>query len=90
MNKIFAPFDEQQIASIDGFQACPEFHPYTCCNHQSMRSRTNMLAYRAGLVCPNCGRLQKWAWDFSADGSWKETAEKVSRYRRAVMTRQAR
>lgn len=49
-----APFSDWDVEVIREYQKGEIFHPYTCCDHQTMTMS------RAGLVCPKCGALQTW------------------------------
>jgi hypothetical protein len=51
---VHAPFSDEQVLLLERYQEAGAFHPYTCCQHRSMQPR------RAGLYCPDCGRLQTW------------------------------
>ncbi len=53
-NRIYTPFDDETMELLETYQGSLMFHPYTCCDHQTMR------VSRAGLVCPKCGVVQNW------------------------------
>jgi len=51
---IHAPFDDEQVEVMARYQKEGRFHPYTCCNHQTM------VMTHDGLKCPKCGVVQNW------------------------------
>lgn len=62
-----APFTEDQVDSLNGFQVAGLFHPFTC---GGASCRDDLVATVDGWVCPSCGNTQKWANRFMADWSW--------------------
>lgn len=71
MAKVTAPFTEEQVKSLNGYQQCEKLHPFTCPQGHSL------IAVAAGWACPACLGVgtafrQTWAWRFMADFSWKE------------------
>jgi hypothetical protein len=62
-----APFSEQQMASLQRFQACEMMHPYTChhCSHK-------LVPIVDGLLCPEHGLVQTWVIGFTANGGWQD------------------
>lgn len=63
-----APFTPEQVESLNGFQRCGCFHPFTC-----GKCRNDLIATEQGWVCQNgCDYTQDWAHDFMADNSWKK------------------
>jgi hypothetical protein len=65
--KIRAPFSPIQIKSLNEFQRCDSFHPFTCGNNGCSKILTATVD---GWVC-DCGYTQDWAHDFMADYSWE-------------------
>lgn len=63
MSQITPPFTAEQVAGLIAWQECGWVHPFTCCDHQTMRAEPR------GLVCPKCERVQTWAHDFMAEGA---------------------
>ncbi len=51
---VYAPFDDEQVALMNRYQNSGDFHPYTCCDHQTM------VMTREGLTCPKCQTVQNW------------------------------
>lgn len=49
-----APFSEADVAKVEAYQTGHVFHPYTCCDHQTMQMTCD------GLKCPKCGVVQDW------------------------------
>jgi hypothetical protein len=63
-------FTEDQVASINGYQRCGRWHPFTCgADHEGERV---LIATAAGMRCPTCDYQQDWAHKFMADWSWLE------------------
>ena len=67
MYKVFAPFNEEQIANINNWQQSTEIPtlPYTCLHHSS----EPMIASKHGLDCPieGCGYHQNWVHPVMAE-----------------------
>lgn len=61
-NKINTPFTDEQVNGLRRWQKCGWVHEFTCCDHATME------VSRHGFLCPKCGNLQDWAWDYMADG----------------------
>jgi hypothetical protein len=71
MSRVDAPFTEEQVKSLNGYQQFGQMHPFTCgndsCHHVSL------VATKDGWDCPQCHKhKQTWCHNFMADGSWKE------------------
>lgn len=78
MDKIFAPFDERQIAALNDFQRSNRFHPFTCggdrhdkahMDYMKKHQETDngiLIADKDGWRCPVCDYRQSWAWSFMA------------------------
>lgn len=72
MSKIEAPFTELQIASINEYQHCGKFHPFTCAACKADENNDEpLVAFEYGMQCLYCPYVQKWVHDFMADWSWK-------------------
>ena len=76
---IRAPWTEDQVASLNAYQKCRAYHPYTCgaegC-HDPVRSHSSgvLRATRDGWVCDICEKWhQDWAHKFTTDWSWRDT-----------------
>lgn len=67
MNRVDAPWTEQQVASLTAFQADGRFHPFTCpgafgtCGQKDDR---NLRPTIDGWVCACGSYRQPWAWSF--------------------------
>lgn len=67
-----APFEPEQVESINGFQEAGLMHPFTCpCDHHD---ESVLVATVDAMVCPDddCEYRQSWVHDFMADGSWSD------------------
>lgn len=66
-----APWTEDQIASLNGYQECGMVHPFTG-ERGPNGEETILIATRDGWVEKEGGPVvQTWAHPFMADGSWK-------------------
>jgi len=63
-----APFDPDQVASINAFQKAGVMHSFTCGTDLCGAS---LVAEERGLKCPKCEYTQDWVHAFMADWSWK-------------------
>lgn len=70
-------FTEDQVESLNAYQACGQWHPFTCGNHCG----ATLIATTDGWICPTegCGYTQDWAHSFMADGSWKRSLDLMHR-----------
>lgn len=64
-----APFTDDQVTSLNGYQQAGLFHPFTCGNDSSHEL---LVATAAGWQCPSCDYRQNWAHDWMADNGWQE------------------
>lgn len=68
IEQVRAPFTDDQVESLNNFQAARLMHPFTCgvC-------REPLFATVAGWVCPTfqCPYTQAWAHGFMANWTWK-------------------
>jgi hypothetical protein len=63
--EVFAPWTDEQVKSINEFQASGKMHPLTCGN----RDRAPLIAYTDGLACSFCDYRQNWCPEFAL--KWK-------------------
>lgn len=69
MNKITAPFTDDQVEALNKYQTGTSFHPFTCCSYDDCKRGSQddqgiLIASNEGWVCP-CGKWkQNWAWAF--------------------------
>jgi hypothetical protein len=68
MEKVVVPFTDDQIESLNAFQAFGTFHPFTCGESQC---REILRATAGGWHCPKCTYRQNWAHSFMANWSWR-------------------
>lgn len=66
-----APWTEDQISSLNDYQASGRFHPFTCV----MPGHGALTAITSGWIClePDCRYRQPWAHGWMADRSWERT-----------------
>lgn len=67
-----APFDADQVTSLNGYQADGSFHEFTCGNDGCPAEQAVLVAAEDGWRCPSCSYAQDWAAPWMADGSWRE------------------
>jgi hypothetical protein len=68
--KITAPFSPEQIKALNYFQWSGVFHPFTCANQgdEAHNGRqVELVATKAGWICPYCDYTQDWAHALMAD-----------------------
>lgn len=75
MSQLTAPFSQDQRISINDFQHCNYWHPFTCENPHTGSDRT-LIALDDGMHCPLCDYFQNWVYDWMADGSWRQIENK--------------
>jgi hypothetical protein len=63
----------EQIKNVNDHQNSGHFHPYTCCNHQTM------VATVDGLKCPKCGTVQTDVMDSVLNGSLAASLSAINR-----------
>lgn len=71
----FAPWEDDEVKSINGYQLAGIMHPFTCINRgrdDHMDTEGIMLAEEEAMYCPFCAFLQTWVHDFMADWSWQK------------------
>lgn len=65
-----APWDDEQLASLNGYQLSGVMHPFTCGQPDC---RATLVARQFGWFCWRCGNhTQDWAHPFMTNWSWKE------------------
>jgi hypothetical protein len=77
---LYAPFNGQQVQSMNGFQVRSGMHPMTC-REDDCRSATRaapMTATTLGWMCRDCDYRQDWTFTFTADWSWVQHADSVA------------
>lgn len=63
-------FTEDQVASLNAYQDCGRWHPFTCpCGSGALKATVD------GWVCDKCDYTQDWANDFMCDWKWKVHAD---------------
>lgn len=62
-----APWTADQVESLNGFQGCGCYHPFTC---GGCDNRDGLVATKTGWTCPSCDYRQDWAHYFMVDWSW--------------------
>jgi hypothetical protein len=70
------PWTEDQLNSLNGFQACEYFHPFTCGQREPDNKPHVLFATKDGWTCPMCNPnlvCQTWCHEFMADWSWKKS-----------------
>lgn len=69
-SEIFTP---DNVDSINGYQACGMWHPFTCGNNHD--GERVLVATVTGMNCPICDYTQDWCHRFMIDWSWKKQVE---------------
>jgi hypothetical protein len=66
MEKVFAPWNQAQVAGLKVRQRDSRLHPYTCVAHSS----TPLVPSRLGFECAfaGCGYHQNWALTIDTQG----------------------
>jgi len=67
-NKVPAKWTKDQVQSLAAYQESPQYFPFVCNQGDILEATT------VGLFCPRCEQLLKWAYPWTLDWSWKETA----------------
>jgi hypothetical protein len=70
---VYAPWTDDQLASLRGFQTCGYWHPFTC-------GRCGSLLYPEtnGWHCAGDDYAQNWAHEFMTDWSWNRRGDPLS------------
>ena len=72
MNQTSAPWNDNQVASLNAYQAAGYVHPFT---HGDGEQQVDLIATRDGWVAKEGGPVvQTWAHEFMADWSWRMPA----------------
>lgn len=75
MERITAPFTDEQVERLTEYQNLRAMHPFTCCSPYDVPKCTRasgesdgvLIPRTEGFICP-CGRYtQDWAYAFMAD-----------------------
>jgi hypothetical protein len=72
---LHAPWTEDQVRSLNAYQACLCWHPFTCGQREADGTPHVLEATTEGWYCPKCKAnnkcyVQNWCHDFMADWSW--------------------
>lgn len=68
-------FTKDQVESLNGYQNCGRWHPFTCpCGAGSLTATEN------GWICDSCDYTQDWAHQFMVDWSWKAHVDAWPRF----------
>ncbi len=77
VDRVGAPWTDDQVASLNGWQQCGYVHPFTG-SHGPDGERCILIATTAGWIERVGGPVvQTWAHPFMADGSWKRAEGSV-------------
>lgn len=70
----FAPWNAEQVESLNGFQEFANWHPFTCGGGGGEHSGVSLIAKEDGWHCPEegCTLRQKWAFKAMSDNRWKD------------------
>jgi len=77
------PWTDDQVESLNAYQKCRHWHPYTCgtdgCHDKGGRPGATVLrATREGWVCDVCGKWhQDWAHGWTANWEWRDILKKM-------------
>jgi len=71
-----APWTDDQVASLNAYQACDQHHPFTCGEREPDGSPHVLQACSNGWFCPKCVAVgksyrQDWCHDWMANWTWK-------------------
>lgn len=80
MNRVDAPFTDEQVENLNRIQNFGMFHGFTCGNDHDDPRR--LVATRAGWVCINegCNYTQTWAHQFMAEFTQAEEDKQRETY----------
>ncbi len=71
IDMVEAPWTEDQVASLNGYQGCDFAHPFTG-ERGPNGEETKLIATPAGWIEHEGGPvMQKWAHTFMANWAWK-------------------
>lgn len=89
---IYAPWNQDQIASLNAYQKSCCMHPFTCGNNRGDQAHREyaakqedidwgiLTATENGWVCPVCGYTQNWAHTFMGNWAWLPHALITAQY----------
>jgi hypothetical protein len=73
---VAAPWTGDQVASLNAYQACRRYHPFTCGVREPDGTPHILVATQVGWNCPRCtatgktytqlrchGFMADWSWD---------------------------
>lgn len=73
--QVTAPFTNEQVENLNGYQRSGVFHEFTCGNDFCLGvdgHKAVLVATNDGWECPaGCGYTQDWAHEAMADGRWR-------------------
>ncbi len=69
MSVVYAPFQEDQVNSINACQKSGYFHPLTCGNNSN---HPPLVATEEGLICLKCNYQQIWVFEWIANWEWSK------------------
>jgi len=74
MEKTSAPWDDEQIRSLNTYQQSGVWHPFTCGTGHHEDGEVLLVASPSGWMCErdDCDYEQYWAWAWMADWSWRK------------------
>lgn len=75
LNLITAPFTDDQVASLNAYQADSRMHEFTC-NKSTCPVRL-LTADTQGWKCSGCFYTQRWAYDWMGNWEWKNMLDKI-------------
>jgi hypothetical protein len=69
MDKITAPWTEEQVKALNTYQQHRIMHPFTCGgDNRNLKTHPDgegiLVATKDGWICPFCDYTQDWAHDF--------------------------
>jgi hypothetical protein len=64
---MLAPFTKLEVKEINDYQKSGKIPYFTCL----CEGHPKLVAEQDGLVCPHCGYIQKWIYNWIPDGSWR-------------------
>lgn len=70
-----APWTDDEVRSLNEYQASGVMHPFTCENDDADYCASVLTATPAGWICPDCDYTQNWAKDWMVDGAWRQLRE---------------
>lgn len=70
-----APYNNDQVGSLNAYQASGTFHEFTCAN-----SHGPLVANNDGWHCDKCNYAQRWSWAWMANWEWQLMAQSVAKF----------